>query len=642
MKDNDTESEDEKPIEEIKKNFDDIFSKPVVPKSKNLEKKMKTVHKFDKTKFDFMAKQVEAQRELPLDIREVSKCKPTELEMSYRDNAKGIPSQENANYAAKMRIGKEARKEAVYSYVKVEAVREIDSYESFIYESKEMLMTLEDLQAFNKDDDLEMLGVSQVYPTTGLGVVVYLDKEEYSEDFDENTEIHFPFDKESMLRLLFHIITQTYDIKEIDLENIYVGHEHGGKKNKCHYQCCIFFKKQIKRNWHPAIFKYKKAKCLIMYQKSKRPHALRNYVKKDKDFCFLNHDEKIFPVAQKQDKKGNWQIDMARTLQINLGRDPEALKHYLFQRNPTWFIANSYGINKTIDMLGQEYLPDFRWLIPEYLRRSSNPKHQAIVYHIDEWFVPENTGTSNLRRKSLILYGKQNVGKTRFAQGLVPHPSYYMYVRSGFAPNSLKTAKTAKLIILDDLEQFQNKIEQYKAMLSGEPTQVREAFINCDIPGLPCIMITNNNFIASFIYNHPLLQRRCTLVQLESEDYLGPPGSRIEAFDEIKHYVNADFIEMANIKKMEFQQKQEKFKDESLLNKKTSRQPGIEDIKSLIKEEVEFKLTELKDELFQKDAYIKTLEERLLLESQERIKWEKQLEESYKRKVLEFKKSIDK
>lgn len=144
----------------------------------------------------------------------------------------------------------------------------------------------------------EIRKYNKVSTTKGLGVVCYMEEEFYKvgetkEDYEANKDIHFHFNKLEMLQILFWILTSVYHINETIIKNIFVGHEHGDKNKKCHYQCCLFFLVAVKRDWQPAVFIYKGKRILIMFQVAKNGHAIANYCKKEGDFCYLKEDDVI-------------------------------------------------------------------------------------------------------------------------------------------------------------------------------------------------------------------------------------------------------------------------------------------------------------------------------------------------------------
>ena len=137
------------------------------------------------------------------------------------------------------------------------------------------------------------------------------------------------------------------------------------------------------------------------------------------------------------------------------------------------------------------------------------------------------------------------VGKSYFARNLVPEISicnspYYVYCRGTLdASEFIRKDKTAKLVILDDVNYITNDIEIWKALTVSEPTNIRTPYHNTPWKhSLPCIMLSNNIKTLKFWMEAEDLKSRCVFIGIDF--YIGPPGTDLEENHIVDSYLTND------------------------------------------------------------------------------------------------------
>ena len=443
-----------------------------------------------------------------------------------------------AGKAKKEKVIKEAKEEGI---VVATANLMIDRY-YVCPDDFEVLSPLIDHYIYTKNEDIKA-DVSKLkpesdpnfiiafenfeYTTTGLGLVLYMAPECYSDDKEKNTddpEYDFKINKIDVLQMLLRFFIIVHNIPVDLIKTIIVGHEWSPNTGKAHYQCCVQFAKSIKRKW----FSYKvdsgSSLFYLMMEKAKNSKALINYCKKDGDFAVYGSSELSIKIVYRKGPKDELIPDVPATIANNSDKNPDELKKFLFNKFPGYMISNYNNVNNAINAFCKEQLPEFKWNIPSHLEQSTNILHQAIVDHIKKYFI-----TDDERSKALIIAGPQNTGKTKFALSLVNHEGYACYFRQNFEKSQEKMLEGMKLLILDDFTYMESKQhETFKALFSGEKTTLEAKWMQTPLKaGYRTIFLTNNLEFVKNICSQPDFDGRYNLVVLETpeEDYLGPDGT---------------------------------------------------------------------------------------------------------------------
>jgi hypothetical protein len=380
----------------------------------------------------------------------------------------------------------------------------------------------------NNDRALEIQTSKYDIVSAAWGMVVYMIPSNYSENIEENKNIHFNHHKSEILKIIYQLCVTHLRIKPEDIMNILVGHEHGTTNHKCHMQVCIFLNKKIHKKISPGEIKYQDRTYLYMAQKCKNPQALYQYCKKEGDHISMNDKYSRVKTGNEENK-----FSIPKLIVENQGKEKDEIMELCFQTNPEYTMNKLIQIEKYFKNYHNTNTTEFKWTIPEHILNSNHLPHKKIVFHIKKYFIPEFSEKD--RRKALIILSPPNFGKTCFAKSLVSHSDFYIYYRSGMTSSALKNKKTAKLLIIDDIKYPKDEqIEEYKGLFSSQEITVRGPWINESLPGLPCILLTNNYALCSLFLNHPEFKGRFNIVCLgqDKEDYLGPEGTYKSNFSE--------------------------------------------------------------------------------------------------------------
>lgn len=396
---------------------------------------------------------------------------------------------------------------------------------------------------------------NDIISSKSFGVIIYMEDSKYKSNKKDNLKIHFPESKEN---IILGLLTSFYNLNigKCEIENIVIGHEHGEENGKCHMQIYIKFINKIRKYIKPGNFVFNGNIYLFMTQKSKTPQKMRNYCKKGGDYI------EIFPCKSIKEilKESNIMdplddVDDPYDVLLNRNNLSDEQIISIFKNCKVTefkkdFMCNSKKIMETYNKYleeNKENIPEFKWNFPnhiyDYIQNNFGGKDKILLSYmkIYSWFKTYCEPNEYFRRKALFLFSLAGgVGKSYFARNLVPEISpcnspYYVYCRGTLdASEFIKKNKTAKLVILDDVNYISNDIEIWKALAVSEPTNIRTPYHNIPwMKNLPCIMMSNNIKTLKYWMETEDLKSRCVFVGVDF--YIGPPGTD----DEENHKVNS-------------------------------------------------------------------------------------------------------
>jgi hypothetical protein len=112
-----------------------------------------------------------------------------------------------------------------------------------------------------------------------------------------------------------------------------------------------------------------------------------------------------------------------------------------------------------------------------------------------------------------VLYSEERgVGKTSLAKSFVyNNQNWIIHCRNKFNADQFKLIEEAKLLLIDDFN-FDPKIhhECFKALVTSEPTGIRDAYLNLQFKhGLSTIICTNDTKFYEYFLKSPDFQHGC-------------------------------------------------------------------------------------------------------------------------------------
>ena len=393
--------------------------------------------------------------------------------------------------------------------------------------------------------------------TKSFGIVIYMDDSVYKDDPDLNMEIHFPVTKD----IVFYHLLKTFYNKGIcnknALDYAIVAHEHGDKEKKCHMQIFLTFDKKIQRQIKPGNFMINDITYLYMAQNAKTPAKLRNYCRKTGDFVEFMPQSSIRDIL-KENNMIDELVDVDDPYDLLLNKEDlsdkqikSIFKNCQVTEYKKDFMSNSKKIYETYNtyIKIEKEIPDFKWQFPQHIFKhvedfSDSIDSQSITFvKLYTWFKTYCEPEGYFRRKALFLFSlKGGVGKSYFARSLVPEISicnspYYVYCRGSLdASEFMRKDKTAKLVILDDVNYIDKDIEIWKALTVSEPTNIRSPYYNFPWKhSLPCIMLSNNIKTLKYWLEAEDLKTRCLFIGIDF--YIGPPGT-----DKVENHRTDSFL----------------------------------------------------------------------------------------------------
>lgn len=373
------------------------------------------------------------------------------------------------------------------------------------------------------------------FNSKGIGAVVYMEPKNYeTEDKIEN--IHINAAKFEIYNAICDLFFPT---KKNILKYAIIGHEHGSKLKKCHYQCGFVFTDKLNMILTPGKFTIRDITYLVMFQSVQNPNAIMTYCKKEHDYTIMGEGNGL----QSKESKTCSGIFTKILSTNNLTKKDiiELVKNEGDEEDKKYFL---YGgeklLNNYTNMIKINEKPPFEWKFPEHMRDQTLDAEKVAVYNlIYKWFQEECVPDKTFRRKALVLFSMRRAcGKTEFAKRLVTHPDYYIYCRSSINGQQFEKKETeARLVILDDLYPSNSApfIEMMKALVSGESTDLQSKYCQHFFDkNLPTIICTNNIKLYKMYKLDPMFRTQCYVIGFNF--YIGPPGTEPEKLTKIDAY----------------------------------------------------------------------------------------------------------
>lgn len=370
-----------------------------------------------------------------------------------------------------------------------------------------------------------------------IGVIMYLQDEEYAKENKENLDIHIR--DSASPSILAMIIKKIFELLyNIEVEEFVMGHEHGKLNNKCHLQIVMLFEKPFRKVLSPGALKIKyknEYTCLLyMQQKTNNVYALKNYCKKDNDTTIIK-DGEIRKFELKTD--GNvfqYISENRKKLTIDEGREK------IIEHDPELYFKNSNNIETGLKkIIVEEPKIPFAWMpIPEYLKTYYLSDNSSFYDTFKKWYDMYCINGENYeRKKAICLFSSERaMGKSYFVRHLVSSPEYILEFNNTICWKKNLNKGIYKLLLLDDMRMInENTYTMWKSLVASEFTTLRGAWCNEEYKErLPCIITTNDvKMIAAFILDKAF-NTQVTVIEIKK--YMGEPGT------ERKDLMENDFI----------------------------------------------------------------------------------------------------
>jgi hypothetical protein len=357
-----------------------------------------------------------------------------------------------------------------------------------------------------------------------IGIVVYLEANEYKENPEENANIHIPECQSPSI--LAPIFKKVFELKyKSNIKELIVGHEHGDINKKCHLQMIVTYKKEFQKKLEPGALKIyvdnKIIKLVYMQQKAKNPHALKNYCKKDRDATIVRGEEYI-----KFDKEAYAKGDPFMYIYENRDNiSKEEARELVIKSDASLYFRNFNNINNAIDKIVCNKPPcEFSWQpVPLYLKNLLLPNGFNFYDVFNEWYTTYCINGEQLeRKKALCIYSeKRSMGKSYFVRHLVPHEDYLLEFNNTICQKKNLGKGIYRLLLLDDMKIISEaNMAMWKSLVASEPTTLRGAWVNEEYnERLPCIITTNDIEMVRIFRDHKLFNTQ--VIILEITEYMG-------------------------------------------------------------------------------------------------------------------------
>jgi hypothetical protein len=364
-----------------------------------------------------------------------------------------------------------------------------------------------------------------------FGLVAYAVKSYYKETKEENELLDMPVAIRAFLEAVERFFNEKLKNSAAKVKNILAGHEHGDDNGKAHFQCLVDLTTKGRIAKEPAELLVGDVTILIMFQQARNRKELVKYCQKEKRFEWLNENQ--ISLVYKKNAKGEEteKVDVFATVFRN--RDTmskEDATDLIMSHDARTCFTSFKNIESAIKAVVTVERPKFEWCWPVHMDKV----RYEFIY---KWFNTYCIGNPE-RKKALLLYSKERgTGKTRFAKSLVSDVCYYVYFRNTFT--SMPDDKDPRLLILDDMNYMGggDKVEMWKALVAGEPTSIREAYVNYEWDfRVPCIITTNQRSLVKYLASSEMFKTQ--VMFYEVTEYIGPEGTRPEDIDKVEMMVS--------------------------------------------------------------------------------------------------------
>lgn len=393
--------------------------------------------------------------------------------------------------------------------------------------------------------------------SNSIGMVVYMTNEEYSQNANENSNIHIKCweYKEIIPKIIEEMIKRILDV---DVDQIVVGHEHGTRNSKCHLQIAIKLKKVIRKVITPGemtiMINGVKDELIFMQQKGKNSRKLMQYCMKDGDFVYLDMSKVIRPIY---DSKGK--LDPFATVVANKTiMSEDDAKEYLQRKSSRVYMTGYNNVSNAVSDIIEKELPEFEWIIPNHLNDFDVPSGNFRVKFMSifmDWFN-KNCLNNPDRKKALCLYSKdRGLGKTMFVRNLVNDKGYLLEYNNTFTMKKL--TQNYKLLLLDDMRVMDARnMQTWLSLVASQSTTLRDCYLNQKFDlNLPCIITTNSmEMIMQFVHN-PLFNTQVIVVEIDK--YMGPPNTYRADLYKQQIYISTKTFDRMIVEEREHEKKEE-------------------------------------------------------------------------------------
>lgn len=468
---------------------------------------------------------------------------------------------------------------------------ELEEVEDQLDEGKHVLQSLSSFNLMNdfnakdfevgKDMPAKKFFTNEKLHTKSLGVVIYMDKSRYTNDPEEDSKIHFPYNN----KVFGLVVLKWFEslIPNQKPKELIINHEHGDKNKKCHKQVYLKFNSKVQCHLRPSYFDLDGKRYLCMGQAAMSDIKLRQYcmkkdkVSKERFFAFdfssqMELKEYIDAVKENGLNELNEAQIKARddTLDKILEVDQLDNKTYYTLFSEAGYHTKEIMIRdkksimefrKGFDELKEENI-QYNWHFPQYALDyidTHNDFLKRVYSRCYMWFnkycLNNNREDHSMgtRKKALLIYGLRHKGKTTFIKSFIEDINvdickspFIVYCRQNIAAkNFMEKENTAQLLILDDVHFIGKQKEMVKALMVGESVNIESKHVDNYIwtKNLPCVILTNNAFVYHYLTTSE--EFKTELYSIATSAYLGPEGTEpaIEEIDAIEDDTMLEFIE---------------------------------------------------------------------------------------------------
>jgi hypothetical protein len=315
------------------------------------------------------------------------------------------------------------------------------------------------------------------------------------------------------------------------IKEFVIAQEIGKINRSFHYQCAFKLEKQYEARKGYSKEVIDGVAVYITCQNAVTIDALFNYCKKDG----------IFICSESLHKKHNEYLDQL----LNLKTYEDKTK-YLLDKAPNQvifggtFMKAMTAIDQIQGHFNLEVSDGYNY--PDWL------EDDIDFEYLKDWYNYEVVNKNEKdRRKGLVLFSKERaMGKTMFAKHIAGgNDGDYIICRGNFNEAQFNKPK-ARLLILDDMNFLKGQQEMWKALVTGEPVSIREAYTNIQFKnGLPCIITTNNIKMFNWMLHSEYFRYDCHFYWVQK--YLGPPGTQRSNDRVFKNFMEKDLQAMMDM-----------------------------------------------------------------------------------------------